>query len=81
MYAVVGGVTCLSVETFAGNKFCEESLVWKHYAQWTLCENIYNSSSGNMAVQHTVATVLHAAVAPILEGLSGTLAVRISCIL
>ena len=34
-----------------------------------------NSSSGNTAIQHTVATVLRAAVAPILEYL-GTLAVR-----
>ena len=44
----------------------------KNFAKWTLGKNIYTSSSGNMAVQHTVATVLHAAVALMLEGLSGT---------
>ena len=37
-------------------------------------QNIHNSSSGNMAVQHTVATVLRAAVVLIL-GLGGTSAV------
>ena len=49
----------------------------KNFALWTLHRNICNSSSANMAIQHTVAsTVLHAAVAPILEGVSGTLAVH-----
>ena len=43
-----------------------------NFAQLTLHKNIYNSSSGNMAVQQTVATVLHAAVALMLEGLGGT---------
>ena len=60
-------------------RFSRENIFLQiHFALWMLHENIYNCSSGNMAIQQTIATVhvccIHAAVGSILV-LCRTLAV------
>ena len=58
---------------FARINFTKDTLTCMQMRFVCNLQNNCNSSSGNMAVQHTVAIVLRAAVVPIL-GLSGTLA-------